>query len=167
MTGSAPPDRAGRAPAPSGTLVWIDAREALIVRWHGGRAQAERLDSDVPAHHRATGHVRHDSTLGHASGGRSQTAGEPKRLEHLERFIERVAVRLSPGDDILILGSGDVHERLARHVRAADTVLRSTRAVTCEASTRLTEPQLIARLRHHAGADAPRRTPRLAIEENG
>jgi hypothetical protein len=44
------------------TLVWIDSREAIIVRWLDGTARLERLESEVPAHHRATGHVRQHAT---------------------------------------------------------------------------------------------------------
>jgi hypothetical protein len=47
------------------TLVWIDAREAVIARWQGGESHLERLHSDVPAHHRSTGHVTYDPAVGH------------------------------------------------------------------------------------------------------
>lgn len=30
------------------TLVWIDAREAAVVRWDAGRASLERIESEVP-----------------------------------------------------------------------------------------------------------------------
>lgn len=136
------------------TLVWIDAREAVIVRWHDDRASVERLDSDVPAHHRATGHITHDPGARHA-GGRPQTAGEPRRLEHLERFVDRVARTLAPDEDLLILGPGTVRERLERHVRAMDERHHGARDVTCKPSTKLTDRQLVARLRVLAG-DEPR-----------
>lgn len=140
------------------TLVWIDAREAVIVHWDGDRAEVERMDSEVPAHHRATGHVRHDPSVRHGGGGAPQTAGEPHRLEHLERFVDQVADRLPPGDDLLILGPGVVHERLEHFVRGADEHLDRARDITCEASSRLTDRQLIARLRRFAGSDPRRRT---------
>lgn len=151
-------DEASHDAFASGTVVWVDAREALIVRWHEGQPSMARLSSDVPARHRATGHVRHDPMMGHASGGRSQTAGETGRVEHLERFLARVASRLAATDDLLILGAGTVHERLGRHVREADAEMQRSRAVNCEASPRLTEGQLTARLRHLVGADPRRRS---------
>ena len=102
------------------TLVWIDAREAVIVRWQDEEAQLERLDSEVPAHHRSTGHVRHDPGIRHGGGGAAQTAGEPHRIEHLGRFVEGIADRLGPDDDLLIIGPGTVRERLEHRVRAMD-----------------------------------------------
>lgn len=139
------------------TLVWIDAREAVIVRWQDDRARLERVESDVPAHHRATGHVRHDPAVRHGGGG-PQTAGEQHRLEHLARFVDQIANRLPPDEDLLILGPGTVHEHLERLVRDMDARHRRSRGISCEASSRRTDRQLIARLRHVAHVDPRRRT---------
>ena len=140
------------------TLVWIDAREAVIVRWHDDQAQVERVDSEVPAHHRATGHVRHDPGVRHGGGGPAQTAGEPHRLEHLARFVEQIAHRLPPDEDLLILGPGTVREHLERSVRDSDEHSERSRVVTCEASPRRTDRQLVARLRQFMGVEPRRRT---------
>jgi hypothetical protein len=140
----------------SATLVWIDAREAIVVRMRGDRTWTERVESEVPAHHRATGHVRHDPAVRHG-GGSPHTAGEPHRLEHLTRFIADVATRLAPGDELLILGPGTVHERLKRYLSADDDLHGRQREIGSEASPPLTERQLIARLRRLLGID-PRRS---------
>jgi len=139
------------------TLVWIDARAAVIVCWQDDRARLERVESEVPARHRATGHVRHDPGVRHG-GGRSRTAGESHRLEYLDRFVDQIATRLPPDDALFILGPGTVREGLERHVRESDEHHKRSRGVSSEASPRLTDRQLIARLRHFAGADPRRRT---------
>jgi len=141
----------------SNTIVWVDARHAVIVRWQDAEAHLERIESDVPAHHRATGHVRHDAAV-RPGGGMPKTAGEPHRLEHLAQFIDGVAGRLPDDDDLLILGPETVRERLGREVRERDRHHGHDRLVTCEAAPPLTDRQLIARLRHLAGSDAPRQT---------
>ena len=140
------------------TLVWIDSRDAIIVSWRDDRAGVEREESNVPAHHRATGHVRPDPGVRHGGGGAPQTAGEPHRIEHLERFVERVVGRLPPDDDVVILGPGTVRERLERRIRLDDEGRERSRLISCEASPRLTDRQLIARVRHVVGADPLRRT---------
>lgn len=137
------------------TLVWIDAREAVIVHWSGEAAHVERLRSDVPAHHHGTGHVRYDPAIRHG-GGRPQTGGEPHRLEHLRRFVELVADCMANDDHLLVMGPGVVHERLARLVLESDRNHARTRSVSCRTSGPATDRQLIARLRLFAGA-APRR----------
>jgi hypothetical protein len=106
-------------PTVTRTLVWIDAREAIVVSWLEDRAQVERIVSDVPDHRKSTGHVRHDATLRHGGGG-PQTAGEPRREEYLNQFVDEVAAHLPVEDDLLILGPGTTRERLERRVLAID-----------------------------------------------
>ena len=139
------------------TLVWIDTREAVVAHWHAGEVRFERMQSDVAAHHRATGHVHYDPVVGHG-GVAPRDAGEAQRLEHLGRFIEQVATRIPPTDDLVILGPGTVRDRLEHRVRESDRHAAHARIVTCHPATRLTDRQLIARLRHVAGADQHRRT---------
>lgn len=140
------------------TLVWIDERTAILVHWDEGTARVERLESEVPAHHRSTGSVRHDPAIRHGGGGAPQTADDPHRLEHLARFLDAVTDRLPPDDDVLILGPGNVREHLERQVRETDVRQRRDRRITCQASRRLTDRQLIARLREFQGTEPRRRT---------
>jgi hypothetical protein len=70
--------------------------------------------------------------------------------------VERVADRIATEDDLVIMGPGVVHERLARLVRESDRDHGRARTVSCRTSGPATDRQLIARLRLFAGA-APRR----------
>ena len=132
------------------TLVWIDARGAVIAHWRAGAIRLERLLSDVPPHHRATGHVRYDPVVRHG-GSAPHDAGEANRLEHLARFVELVATRVPPEDEVLILGPGTVRDRLEHRIRETDRHASRTRAVTCQPAARSTDRQLAARLRELAG----------------
>lgn len=147
-------------PAAHRTLVWIDAHEAIVLSWLDDRAHVERLELDVPDHRKSTGHVRHDNNFRHGGGGAPQTAGDPRREEHLDRFVDLVARRLPAEDDVLIVGPGTVREHLERRVREHDQHLLHRRTVTVSASGPRTERQLIAQLRHAVGAEAPRRPAR-------
>jgi len=129
------------------TLVWIDAREAVIVSWSDGAADLKHLGSDVPARHRSTGHLRHRPEVRHGGGRVSQNALERHRQEHLARFIEQVARRLPDDKDVIILGPGHVRDRLARQLIWSDIHHRVSRTVSVEPAGRLSERQLIARLR--------------------
>ena len=125
-------------------LVWIDAREAFLVRWRDDRASVGRVESEVPAHHRSTGHVRHDPGIRHGGGGPKQTAGEPHRLEHLERFIDRVADLVGEEERLIILGPGTVREHLERSLRDHDD-----RTGRCQIDS--WEPILLGRWRTSTG----------------
>ena len=145
-------------PEPTATLVWVDSRRAVVVRWIDGEAVTARLESAVPAPRRAPGHVRHDPMVRHGGGGEPQTAGDPHRNEHLRRFIDAVADRLEGGGPVTLLGPGTVHEHLEKELRERDLRTGRAREVTAEASRPMTDRQLVARLRHSVDADPPRRT---------
>jgi hypothetical protein len=136
-------------------VVWVDAREAVIASGAGATLELERLESDVPAHRKSTGHIRHDPGLRHG-GGASQTAGDRRRLEGLARFLARIQRRISPASDLLVIGPGPLHERLVRAIRGSDRRHRIDRLVRHAAAGRMTARQLVARLRAASG-DLPRR----------
>jgi hypothetical protein len=141
-------------------LVWIDAREAILVRWVDHGVSIERIESEVPEHHKTTGLVRrrphYDRNLMSGGYGHPHTSAERHRLEHLARFLDLVAARLSADDPVHIIGPGPVREHLRQTVGEADARGHRTRALTCEPTRRLTERQLVARIRTLAG-DLPRR----------
>ena len=139
------------------TIVWIDTREAVIVRWEAGVAGLERHRSDVPSHHKSTGHVRYDPAVQHG-GGAPHDTGEQRRLEHLGRFVEMVASLVPPTGELIILGPGTVRDRLEQRIRESDRHASRKRGVTCRATGRLTDRQLLSRVRHLAGADELRLT---------
>jgi hypothetical protein len=137
-------------------VVWIDSREGIVARRAAGAIDVERLRSDVPPHHRSTGHVRYDPAFRH--GGGPQSDDEARRLERVGRFLEEAERRLPPAADLLLLGPGVVHEQLARRIREHDARHHITRDVRCETAPRLTRRQLIARLRVESGEQPRRRT---------
>jgi hypothetical protein len=154
--------KASNAPAEGDTvvgapaqLVWIDAREAVIVRLADREAYLERIRSDVPARHRSVGHVRHEPATRHG-GGRDASAGEPRRLEHLEAFCRSVAERIPTTTDVVVMGPGTVRHHLERRLRHA-AGSRSTRRIEGLPAGRMTDRQLIAWLRGYVD-DEPRRT---------
>jgi hypothetical protein len=147
---------AAGSPARAVTLIWIDAREASVVRWVDGAAVVRQLVSDVPAHRRSTGHVRHHPDVRHGGGGSPQTAGEPRRLEHLARFLDAVAEVPPDEDDLLVLGPGTVQEHLAAQLRERDRHRHIIRDIDCEPAARLSRRQLVARLRRAIGEEPPR-----------
>lgn len=149
---------AGRMANPT-LLIWIDARGAVIARW-AGEARIERIEAGVPAHHESTGHVRFDPVVRHGGGGAAQDKIERDRMGHLREYLAEVAGRIGPDEDVEILGPGGVREHLARSIRLADLVHGRRRTVVTTPSRRLTERQLVARLRLRVGSPAPRVHPR-------
>jgi len=163
-SGAGAPTRTG--PAIVTSLVWIDARKAIVLHWEGTSATVQRLESDVPGHHHSTGHVRRDPSAGSGGAGPPRAAGESHRLEHLARFVEEVASAVASTGDVLVVGPGTVHEHLVERLRAWDAGRDGARSIGSEASGPQTERQLVARLRSLAGSPPRRRIrsspPRMA-----
>jgi len=132
---------------PSSTGVWINASSATIVRWGpAGLSLREQFDSEVPSQHRANG------------GPPIEFHGEKSqhRQEHLRLFFIKVAALIPPGDDLLLLGDGEVVEHFGTHMHEQEHGHGANRRMVVERSHPLTEPQLIAALRAFAG-NAPKR----------
>jgi hypothetical protein len=138
------------------TLLWVNADEAVAWRWRDGDGRLlVRMESEVPTRHRSMGHIRRASGERHGGSG-PRSAQEGHRLEHLHAFLTQVQAVLPTDDELLLLGDGTVVEQLAARVRADDAHHRRTRTVQVQKAERMTDRQLVARLREFAG-DPPRR----------
>jgi hypothetical protein len=145
-----------RATEGATTLVWIDSEEAIIVRWED-RATVERVRADMTPHRRTNGHGSVAPSGHHGDG--SADAAERAHREDLRLFVEDVAGRVPPVDDVTVVGPGVVRARLERAIRADDRRHNRRRLVHSAAAERLSEQELVAHVRALAG-DAP---PRLGI----
>ncbi len=157
------PLNAEHAPRPV-TLAWLDAEEAIIIRWPGiegppGDPVPERISSEVPSHRRPPGHVRHDPRMRPGGGGIADDRLDHRREQLLETFLHGVAARIPPDDHVVLLGPGAVRERLAAQLRAGDSRARRARPIDSRPAGRMTERQLLAWLRMSAGIAPERRRP--------
>jgi hypothetical protein len=132
------------------TGVWISANSATVLRWSPQAWVHHRIVSTVPRRHRSTGRP---PTEVHASG-------EGHRDEHMRAFFDEVARALADGDDLLLVGDGEVVDHFADHMRADDERHGHHRRIEVEKSGPLTDPQLVARVRAFAGSPARRTLPR-------
>ena len=132
------------------TGVWVSAASASVVRWgpDEGTLLDERIESDVPSHHRST--------------GRPPTANRParegNREEHLRAFFVKIMALIPAGDDLLLIGDGEVVEHLATKMRAQHSG-HDHRFIEVERSAPMTGPQMLARVRAFAGRPAGRGLP--------
>jgi hypothetical protein len=138
------------------SLVWIDSREAVIVRAEAAMPVLTRLASDVPGRHRSTGHRRVKVFAGH--GARGPEAGHPddERLEHRRAFLAEVAHELPLPDRVVVLGPGPVRDHLAGQLHDDPARLAAGGTVEVQPSAPQTDRQLLARFRELAGQRAPR-----------
>lgn len=140
----------------AGSAVWIDGTSAVVARWVGHPVLL-RVEDEVPSRHRSTGHIRHDPAVRHGGGGVLAEQLERDRLRHRSAHLRHVAALVPDTGPVLVMGPGSARLELERILVAADRRRRRERPVLCEASGRLTDRELIARLRASVGAAPDRR----------
>jgi hypothetical protein len=136
--------------------VWIDHRRAIIVALTAGGAQVSELPSQVEKHPQRGG----DSPLKGAYEAR-QVPPDDRRQNaltgELNGYYDKVIAALADFGRVLILGPGEAKQelraRLAHHKLAG-------RISALEAEDKMSEPQIVAKVRSHFGVEAPRQEPR-------
>jgi len=135
---------------PQTTGVWISAASATILRWGpDGVTVRQHIDSLVPGRHRSTGRPPTED----------HPAGEGHRDEHMRAFFAQIMATVPTGDDLLLVGDGEVVEHFAHQIEAQDRGHAAARRVEMDKSGPITEPQLLARIRAFAGSPARRAHP--------
>lgn len=139
----------------SAVVVWIDAEGATLCRW-AGAPRIVRMASDIPSRHDSTGNVRHDPRVRSGGGGAAQDRITRHRDGHVRDFVAAVAGAIAPDEEVEVVGPAGLRDELARLLRSEDVRRGNRRVVVTSPGFRLTEPQLIARVRERLGEAAAR-----------
>jgi hypothetical protein len=74
-------------------------------------------------------------------------------------FFAQIIATVPTGDDLLLVGDGEVVEHFAHQIETQDRGRAVMRRVEVDKSGPMTEPQLLARIRAFAGSPAKRTQP--------
>ena len=118
--------------------IWIDHERAIMVFASEGRVRTKTFESRVGAHPRYSG---------------EQDGGEKKYEERhgqdLDRYYDGVISQLGQPEAFLIFGPGEA--KLELKERLSRTKAFSERAVDVETTDKLTDPQIVAKVKEHFG----------------
>ena len=121
--------------------IWIDHKKAVIVSTSGDRVTAKTLKSDVGPHPRYSG----------PQDGGGEKKYEDRHGQHLDQYFDAVISQLGQAEALLIFGPGEaklqLKERLSRYKALAE------RIVGIETTDKLTDPQIVAKVKAHYGID--------------
>ena len=119
--------------------VWIDHKKAVIVSIAAGEVTTRTLTSDVGAHPRYS--------------GSQEDAGEKKYEERhnqdLDRYYDDVIGELGEPDALLLFGPGEA--KLQLKGRLGRSKVSFERIVAVESTDKLTDPQIVAKVKEHYG----------------
>jgi len=131
--------------------IWIDHGKAVIVAASADRVTVNTLESKVGPHTRYSG--RAGATM--PEGGPQDEGGEKRYEEryrqHLDQYYDEVIGRLGHLEALLILGPGEAKLQLKE--RLSHSKLLSKCIVAVETTDKLTDPQIVAKVKEHYRID--------------
>ena len=115
--------------------LWIDHRQAVIVSVEGHAETIQRVSSNVEGHHRQSG-----------MAGPADDARQREMTEYLNGYYEEVVSRIRDAESILIFGPGEAKGELKARLEKDKL---GGRVVGIETSDKMTDPQIVAKVRDH------------------
>ncbi len=131
--------------------LWVDHREAFVVVLSGTREETKRIPSNVEKQLRragdpAIGRFEYEEVPADDSRERAYTG-------YLARYYDEIIAHLRDARSILIFGPGEAKGELKKRFEKERP---GAHIVTMETSDKMTEPQIVAHVRHHFDLDAAR-----------
>ena len=119
--------------------VWIDHKKAVIVSIADGHVTTRTLASDVEPH---------PHYAGSQEGGGEQKYEERHNL-HLDQYYDEVISKIGQPDALLLFGPGEAKRQLKD--RLGRSPASSECFVAVESTDKLTDPQIVAKVKDHYG----------------
>jgi len=121
--------------------LWIDHREAVIVGVYEEGGATTKIESNVEKPIRPHGSA-------HSKAGYQPEDHRNKQLaDHLNKYYDRVISLIRDAESILIFGHGEAKDELKKRMESEKLHVR---IVGIEAVDRMTERQIVARVREHS-----------------
>ena len=117
--------------------IWIDHKKAVIVTISGGHVRAKTLVSDVGPHTHYAG----------SQEGGGEKKYEERHSQDLDRYYDDVISLLGEPDALLLFGPGEAKLQLKSRLGRSKVLSESVVAV--ESADKLTDPQIVAKVREH------------------
>jgi hypothetical protein len=119
--------------------IWIDHKSAVIASASTSQVTTKILESGVGAHPRYSGQA----------DGRGEKKYEQRHSEQLDRYYDDIISQLGLPDALLIFGPGEAKLELKERLSRSKALSECT--VDIETADKLTEPQIVAKVKEHFG----------------
>ena len=131
--------------------VWIDHREAIVVLLTETGEETKHIASKVEKQLRRSGEPDHGPF--EAQEVPADDSREREYTGHLAQYYDEIIAELQEAGWILLLGPGEAKGELQKRLEKNPS---DTRRVDVETADKMTEPQLVALVRHHFHRDPAR-----------
>lgn len=112
------------------------------------RCHEQGLESDIGPHARYSGRAGYPTPDGPQEGG-GEINYEERYGQHLNRYYDQVIGQLGHPEALLIFGPGEAKLQLRERLSRAKAL--SERIIGIETADKLTDPQIVAKVKEHYG----------------
>ena len=130
--------------------IWIDHKKAVIVSTSADRITTKTLESEVGPHTRYSGRAGYPTANG-PQDDRGEKKYEERYDQHLDRYYDEVIGQLGQPEALLIFGPGEAKRQLKERLSRSKAL--SHHIVEIETTDKLTDPQIVAKVKQHYGID--------------
>lgn len=117
--------------------IWLDHKKAVIVSATAGQvAVVKTLNADVDPH---------PHFAGSPEGGEKKY--EERHSRQLERYFDEIVSHAGRPDAVLLFGPGEAKQQLKERIERTRSLAHAI--VVVETADRLTDPQIVAKVREH------------------
>jgi hypothetical protein len=117
--------------------IWIDHKKAVVVSASANGVAVTTVESDVGQHGRFAG----------AQEGGGEKKYEERHGQRLDRFFDEVISQLGQPEALLIFGPGEAKLGLEERLKRSKVLSESI--IGIETTDKLTEPQIVAKVKEH------------------
>jgi stalled ribosome rescue protein Dom34 len=125
--------------------IWIDHKQAFLVFVDEDAATIEQIASDVEAHPRYTSHTS-------AEDGAADDQRDKRFAMHLDKYFDEIISHLRHVESILLFGPGEAKYEFEKRLVSKG---QAGKIVGVETSDKMTEAQIIAKIRKYYHFDLP------------
>jgi hypothetical protein len=130
--------------------IWIDHKRAVIVFASADGVTAKTLESEIGPHAQYSGRAGAQTSDGPHEGG-GEKKYEQRYGQHLDQYYDEVIRELGQPEALLIFGPGQAKLQLKERLSRSKAL--SERIVGIETTDKLTDPQIVAKVKEHYGID--------------
>ena len=130
--------------------IWIDHKKAVIVSASAGGVTTKTLESEIGPHTRYSGRAGYPTPDG-PHDGRGEKKYEERYGQHLDRYYDEVIRQVGHPEALLIFGPGEAKRQLEERLSRSKEL--SARIVGVETTDKLTDPQIVAKVKERYGLD--------------
>jgi hypothetical protein len=133
--------------------IWIDHRKAVIVELTSTGETVRTIESQAEKHPQRGG----DSPMKGSYEARHVPADDSRQRAltgELHRYYDAVIAALPPGVNLLLFGPGEAKGEFRKRISKAKP---EARVVAVQTDDKMTDRQLVAKVREHFGVDEPGR----------